>query len=147
MKLISKEEYILNELKCVADRYLKNNQNIDPLLLKELIEQWSFDYEIEKEYRPELLEQPHHSKTNEQIETEKSNEKLIKTLRMLLDLNRQSLRIIDLESRLFKKCVRHCVDEEQYNLICDLYNQVVTYFRKDKDYNKAKNMIKEKTKM
>jgi hypothetical protein len=53
--VISKEEYVLNKVKMIVDYYVKENKEINPFTLKELIEQWSFDYEMEKEYRPEVL--------------------------------------------------------------------------------------------
>lgn len=53
--MISKEEYALNRVKIIVDYYLKENRKINPSTLKELIEQWSFDYEMEKKHRPEVL--------------------------------------------------------------------------------------------
>ena len=53
--VISKEEYVLNRVEAIVDYYVKENKEINPATLKELIEQWSFDYEMEKKYRPEVL--------------------------------------------------------------------------------------------
>lgn len=53
--VISIEEYVLNRVKVIVDYYVKENKEINPSTLKELIEQWSFDYEMEKKYRPEVL--------------------------------------------------------------------------------------------
>jgi hypothetical protein len=55
--MISKETYVLRKVKGIIDRYLNENDKISPSILKELIEQWSFDYEMEKEYRPEVLKE------------------------------------------------------------------------------------------
>jgi hypothetical protein len=53
--LISKEEYILNQIKLTINAYLNKDQMINPIALDSLIKQWSFDYDVEKEYRPEVL--------------------------------------------------------------------------------------------
>lgn len=53
--MVSKEEYVLSRVKSVANRCAERNEKIKPLTLISLIEQWEFDYEIEKEYRPEVL--------------------------------------------------------------------------------------------
>lgn len=55
MKLISKEEYILYKTRNMIEYYIEEEQLICPKMLNELIEQWCFDYEMDKEYRPEIL--------------------------------------------------------------------------------------------
>lgn len=57
--MISKEEYVLKRVKSLAKYNNANNSKIEPSLLKSLIEQWEFDYEIEKKYRPELKYERH----------------------------------------------------------------------------------------
>jgi hypothetical protein len=52
-KIISKEKYILNRVTALIKS--TKGEKIDKNVLNELIEQWSFDYEMEKEYRPEVL--------------------------------------------------------------------------------------------
>lgn len=54
--MITKEEYVLRSIISLAKHYLKTNEEISPSILLELIKQWDFDYEMEKEYRPEVLE-------------------------------------------------------------------------------------------
>lgn len=53
--MISKEEYVLNRVKSLLHHKAKNNKRIKPLSLISVIEQWEFDYEMEKEYRSEIL--------------------------------------------------------------------------------------------
>ena len=53
--VISKEEYVLNRVEAIVDYYVKENREFNPSNLKELIKQWLFDYEMEKKYRPEVL--------------------------------------------------------------------------------------------
>ncbi|MCP1159301.1 hypothetical protein [Bacillus infantis] len=53
--MISKDEYVLDRVRVFVSRYLKENKNIKPLVLDDLIDQWSFDYEMEKEFRPHVL--------------------------------------------------------------------------------------------
>jgi hypothetical protein len=53
--LISKEEYVRNRVKLATNLYKKNNKELTITQLNKLIKQWSFDYDIEKEYRPEIL--------------------------------------------------------------------------------------------
>jgi hypothetical protein len=50
----------------------------------------------------------------------------------------------DLEFRLFKRCVRKFVNEEQYKNICNLYNQAVDKFRKGMNYSDVKGFIDSK---
>lgn len=52
-KMISKEKYLLNRVTALIKS--KKGAAIDSQVLKELMEQWAFDYEMEKEYRPEVL--------------------------------------------------------------------------------------------
>ena len=53
--MISKDGYVLSRVKSMAKHAAKENERIKPLTLINLIEQWEFDYDIEKEYRPEIL--------------------------------------------------------------------------------------------
>jgi hypothetical protein len=48
-KTISKEKYLLKRVTALIES--KKGAAIDEDVLKELIEQWSYDYEMEKEYR------------------------------------------------------------------------------------------------
>jgi hypothetical protein len=52
-KIISKEKYVLDRVTALIQA--KKGAAIDKQVLNELIEQWSFDYEMEKEHRPEVL--------------------------------------------------------------------------------------------
>lgn len=47
--MISKEEYILNKIKFAISFYDQNNSNICPSVLRDMIEQWSYDYEMGKD--------------------------------------------------------------------------------------------------
>lgn len=53
--IISKDKYILDRVKQIVHHCVKENKSINSLVLEELIDQWSFDYKMEKEYRPEVL--------------------------------------------------------------------------------------------
>jgi hypothetical protein len=46
---MTKDNYVLNRVKMYMYDNLKKNKTIDPYILSELIEQWEFDYEIEKD--------------------------------------------------------------------------------------------------
>lgn len=54
--MISKQEYVSQRVKLYELLCAQENRTIKPEVLNELIEQWSFDYEAEKQYRPEVLE-------------------------------------------------------------------------------------------
>ncbi|WP_226035698.1 hypothetical protein [Aquibacillus saliphilus] len=54
--MITQEKYALQRVKVYCDWKAKNNEKIRPLALIELINQWEFDYQIEKDHRPEVLE-------------------------------------------------------------------------------------------
>lgn len=54
--MITKEEYILNRTKFYVEKQLEQKKMINPEILNELMEQWNFDYEMELNYRPEILE-------------------------------------------------------------------------------------------
>lgn len=49
--MISKEDYVLQKV------LLTLNSNFDPKSLNSLIDQWAFDYDMDSEYRPEVLSQ------------------------------------------------------------------------------------------
>jgi hypothetical protein len=53
--MISKEEYVLVRVKRLVERYSETKEPLKTSVFKELIAQWEFDYEMEKEYRPEVL--------------------------------------------------------------------------------------------
>lgn len=53
--MISKEEYVLNHVKKIVNHYITASDELSPSLLNGLIDQWEFEYEMEKEYRPEVL--------------------------------------------------------------------------------------------
>ena len=53
--MIPKGEYVLSRVKALAVNKAKENERIKPLTLINLIEQWEFDYEMDKEYFPEQL--------------------------------------------------------------------------------------------
>lgn len=53
--MISKEEYVLTSVKRILSQYDRLNTNLSSSDLLNLIDQWEFDYEMEKEYRPEVL--------------------------------------------------------------------------------------------
>lgn len=53
--LISREEYVLKRIKSATNHFIIKNENLNPDLLKGLIDQWEFDYDMEKAYRPEVL--------------------------------------------------------------------------------------------
>lgn len=53
--MISKYEYVLVRVKNYTSRKVEENQKINAGVLQELIEQWEYDYDCEKEYRPEIL--------------------------------------------------------------------------------------------
>lgn len=55
--MITKEEYVLKRIKLVVADALKKDKAISPATLNELMEQWAFDYDMDKEYRPEALQQ------------------------------------------------------------------------------------------
>lgn len=46
--MLTKEEYILSRIEALIKHYLKEGKNINHSSLLELITQWSFDYEMEK---------------------------------------------------------------------------------------------------
>lgn len=46
--MITKEQYVLERVKLFTINKVKNNEKIKPLNLKYLIEQWEFDYEMDK---------------------------------------------------------------------------------------------------
>lgn len=54
--MVSKEEYVLSKIIKLTIHKAKENKRIKPLSLLSLIEQWEFDYDMEKEYRPEILD-------------------------------------------------------------------------------------------
>lgn len=53
--MISKEQYVLDRVKSYAQLCTMEKRKMRPATVTELIEQWSFEYEIEKQYRPEIL--------------------------------------------------------------------------------------------
>ena len=53
--MITKDEYVLKRVKMVVADATKRKKEIEPSTLNELMEQWDFDYDMEKEYRPEAL--------------------------------------------------------------------------------------------
>lgn len=53
--MISKDKYVLDRVKKIVHHCVKENKSINSLVIEELIDQWSFDYDMEKEYRPEVL--------------------------------------------------------------------------------------------
>jgi hypothetical protein len=56
--LISKEEYVRERVKLATNIFKKNNNELTVnqlIQLSKLIRQWSFDYDIEKTHRPEIL--------------------------------------------------------------------------------------------
>ena len=53
--MISKEKYVLAGIKVYVNHKFESNKPIQPSILKSLIDQWEFDYEMDKEYRPEVL--------------------------------------------------------------------------------------------
>lgn len=46
--MITKEEYVLIRIKSMVTRKAEVNEKIKPLSLLNLIEQWAFDYEMDK---------------------------------------------------------------------------------------------------
>lgn len=46
--MLTKEEYVLARVKSMAIRKAKDNEKIKPLSLINLINQWEFDYEMDK---------------------------------------------------------------------------------------------------
>ncbi|MGD6876883.1 hypothetical protein [Bacillus infantis] len=57
LQVSTKEKYILKRIQNSLDYYITKEQTIEPDEMKKLIDQWAFDYEMEKEYRPEMLEE------------------------------------------------------------------------------------------
>lgn len=56
--MISKEEYVLERVKMYEQLCAKEKRTKNSEVLNELIEQWTFDYEMEKQQRPEVLKKP-----------------------------------------------------------------------------------------
>lgn len=54
-KMVSKEEYVLVRVETHLKNKLETNKPIHAQILIDLIDQWKFDYEMESEYRPEIL--------------------------------------------------------------------------------------------
>ena len=50
---MTKEEYILKNIEALINYY--KDDSIKASDLSNLINQWSFDYDMEKKYRPEIL--------------------------------------------------------------------------------------------
>lgn len=63
--MILKEEYVMGRVKSLVDRNAQTDTNIKSKLLLSLIEQWEFDYDMEKEYRPEILKKEKNSDEEE----------------------------------------------------------------------------------
>ncbi|WP_405101769.1 hypothetical protein [Oceanobacillus sp. FSL H7-0719] len=59
--MITKEEYALPRVKNYLYRKAESNEIINVKVLINLIEQWEFDYEMEKEYRSEMLSREKHN--------------------------------------------------------------------------------------
>lgn len=55
-EIISKADYTLHHIKNHVAWKFENNKSLDPKTLAEPIKQWEFDYEMDKEYRQEILE-------------------------------------------------------------------------------------------
>ena len=53
--MMTKEEYVLKRVKNLVMYHLDKQEIIKPDIMHELMEQWAFDYDMEKEYRPEIL--------------------------------------------------------------------------------------------
>lgn len=53
--LIRKEEYVLRYVKFYVNHKLSEGEMINPKIIKGLIEQHEFDYDMDLEYRPEVL--------------------------------------------------------------------------------------------
>lgn len=53
--MITKEQYILKRICRSLDCCTAKGMKVEPEQMKNLIDQWAFDYEMEKEYRPEVL--------------------------------------------------------------------------------------------
>ena len=54
--MLTKDRYVLRRVKYYVKHYQDIGKLIDPMLLNSLIEQWSFDYDMEKMHSPEVLE-------------------------------------------------------------------------------------------
>ena len=52
---VSKEAYVLKKVEYLIALKRVENKKIDPEVLDDLMKQWSFDYEMEKEYQPKVL--------------------------------------------------------------------------------------------
>lgn len=57
-EMITKEAYVLSKVQMVIKHYLDKDQMLNPMTLHLLMEQWSFDYDADREHRPELLKLP-----------------------------------------------------------------------------------------
>ncbi|WP_368900709.1 hypothetical protein [Oceanobacillus oncorhynchi] len=55
-EIISKSDCVLFHVKNYIAWKFEDNKSLHSKTLAELIKQWEFDYEMEKEYRPEILE-------------------------------------------------------------------------------------------
>lgn len=53
--MVTKEEYVLHRVKHCLNHHVDKNKNLKLESLQWLIEQWEFDYEMEKSHRPEVL--------------------------------------------------------------------------------------------
>ncbi|WP_226035693.1 hypothetical protein [Aquibacillus saliphilus] len=52
----TQEKYVLQRVKIYCDWNKKKDNKINPEVLIDLIDQWEFDYQMDKTYRPEVLE-------------------------------------------------------------------------------------------
>lgn len=55
--MLTKEKYVLNRVKGVLKNHVEKQRQYDIPLIISLIEQWEFDYDIEKAHRPETLKE------------------------------------------------------------------------------------------
>lgn len=53
--MLTKEAYVLKHTKVYLKYFVEENKQVNPLELKEMIEQWEFDYDMDNEYKPESL--------------------------------------------------------------------------------------------
>lgn len=54
--MLSKEEYVIIQIKNYIYLKIGDEESIIPYVLNELIEQWEFDYDMGSELRPHILE-------------------------------------------------------------------------------------------
>lgn len=54
--MLTKEEYILSRIRSFISFKMDDEESINPFAINELIEQWSFDYDMKREFRPHILE-------------------------------------------------------------------------------------------